>query len=64
MMVAVFFIQLLVFIISILSIVLCVWGYKDTIGKGRSRGYALSVCIMILFFPIIGIIVYLCIRNI
>lgn len=47
----------------ILHIALCVWAYRDAIRHGRSREFALLVLVALLFFPIVGLIVYLVIRG-
>ncbi|CDQ19938.1 Phospholipase_D-nuclease N-terminal [Halobacillus karajensis] len=46
-----------------LNIVTSVWAYRDSVRKGRSSAYNLVVLIGTLFFPIVGLIVYLIIRN-
>lgn len=56
----VFFISLVLFVIHI---ALCVWAYRDCIRRGKSQEYALIVLVGLLFFPLIGLIVYLLIRN-
>ncbi|MDL4842161.1 PLDc N-terminal domain-containing protein [Aquibacillus sp. LR5S19] len=40
-----------------------VWSYRDALRNGNSKEYAIIVLIGTLFFPIIGLIVYLVIRN-
>ncbi|MFZ4453384.1 PLDc N-terminal domain-containing protein [Salibacterium aidingense] len=47
----------------LLNIVTSIWAYRDSIRKGNSKEYALIVLIGTLFFPLIGLIVYLFIRN-
>lgn len=47
----------------ILNVVTSVWAYRDAIRLGRSQEYALIVLVATLFFPIVGFIVYLFIRN-
>ena len=49
--------------IFLLNIFTSIWAYRDSIQKGYSKEYALIVLIGTLFFPIIGLIVYLIIRN-
>lgn len=46
-----------------LYISVCVWGYRDARRRGKSSEYALLVMIGLLFFPVIGVIVYLLIRD-
>ncbi|WP_026703372.1 PLDc N-terminal domain-containing protein [Salibacterium aidingense] len=47
----------------LLNIITSIWAYRDSIRKGNSKEYALIVLIGTLFFPLIGLIVYLFIRN-
>ncbi|SFJ90906.1 Phospholipase_D-nuclease N-terminal [Halobacillus dabanensis] len=47
----------------ILNIVTSVWAYRDSIRKGKNSTYSLVVLIGTLFFPLVGLIVYLIIRN-
>ncbi|WP_312875672.1 PLDc N-terminal domain-containing protein [Paenibacillus planticolens] len=46
-----------------LHIVLCVWAYRDSIRRGKSTEFAILILLAMLFFPILGLIVYLIIRN-
>jgi hypothetical protein len=56
-------IMLIFFIGFILNIVTSVWAYRDSLRRGNSKEYAIIVLIGTLFFPILGLIVYLIIRN-
>ncbi|MCT1402302.1 PLDc N-terminal domain-containing protein [Paenibacillus sp. p3-SID867] len=47
----------------LLHIAVCVWGYKDARRKGRSPEFAILVVLGLLFFPVVGLIIYLLIRN-
>ncbi|MYL48895.1 hypothetical protein GLV98_05335 [Halobacillus litoralis] len=47
----------------VLNIITSVWAYRDSVRKGRSTAYSLVVLIATLFFPLVGLIVYLIIRN-
>ncbi len=47
----------------LLNILTSVWAYRDSLRKGKSREFALIVLIGTLIFPILGLIVYLIIRN-
>lgn len=49
--------------LTILHIILCVWAYRDARRHGKSTEYALLVLIGLFFFPILGLIIYLLIRN-
>lgn len=49
--------------ILILNVVTSIWAYRDSISKGNSKEYALVVLIGTLIFPVLGLIVYLIIRN-
>ncbi|MBB6677179.1 PLDc N-terminal domain-containing protein [Cohnella lubricantis] len=57
------FFLLLSVILFIIHIVICVWAYRDCMKKGRSPEFALLVLIGLFFFPVMGLIVYLLIRN-
>ncbi|MBO8155461.1 MAG: PLDc N-terminal domain-containing protein [Bacillaceae bacterium] len=46
-----------------LNVITSIWAYRDSLNKGHSKEYALIVLIGTLFFPILGLIVYLIIRN-
>lgn len=47
----------------IFSIITSIWAYRDSKRRGKSNEYALLILIITLFFPIIGLIVYIVIRN-
>lgn len=47
----------------LLNIITSIWAYRDSQRKGKSKEYALVVLIATLFFPLIGLIIYLIIRN-
>jgi uncharacterized membrane protein YhaH (DUF805 family) len=51
------------FALFLAHIVLCVWAYRDSKRRGKSAEFALIILLAMLFFPIIGLIVYLIIRN-
>ncbi|PKR78461.1 hypothetical protein CEY16_01505 [Halalkalibacillus sediminis] len=50
-------------ILILLNIFTSIWAYRDSIRKGNSKEYAIVVLIGTLFFPVLGLIVYLIIRN-
>nr|WP_205699952.1 PLDc N-terminal domain-containing protein [Cohnella luojiensis] len=50
-------------VLFIIHIAVCVWAYRDSRNKGRSQEFALIVLIGLLFFPLMGLIIYLLIRN-
>ncbi|WP_371263561.1 PLDc N-terminal domain-containing protein [Paenibacillus sp. 1_12] len=50
-------------LLSLLHIVLSIWAYKDCLRRGKSQEYAVIVLFGMLFFPVMGLIVYLVIRN-
>lgn len=56
----VLFIIVSVFIINILT---SIWAYRDSLRKGNSKEFTIIVLIGTLFFPVIGLIIYLIIRN-
>jgi uncharacterized membrane protein YhaH (DUF805 family) len=45
------------------NIITSIWAYRDAKRKGNSKEYALIVLVGTLIFPILGLIVYLIIRN-
>jgi heme/copper-type cytochrome/quinol oxidase subunit 2 len=50
-------------LLFLLHIVICIWSYRDCLRRGKSQEYAVILLFGLLFFPIIGLIVYLVIRN-
>lgn len=61
---SIFIVFLLIAIaLFVLNIVTSVWAYRDAIRRGRSKEYAIIVLVATLIFPIMGLIVYLIIRN-
>ncbi|ASF41473.1 hypothetical protein CEH05_08875 [Halobacillus halophilus] len=50
-------------LLLVLNIVTSIWSYRDSRRKGRSSEFAIMVLLGTLFFPVIGLIVYLVIRN-
>ncbi|WP_018923358.1 PLDc N-terminal domain-containing protein [Salsuginibacillus kocurii] len=59
-----FLMPLLIFLLLfILNIITSIWAYKDSIRRGNSKEYALLILLGTLFFPILGLIIYLLIRN-
>ncbi|MBB6454847.1 pilus assembly protein TadC [Salirhabdus euzebyi] len=57
------FVLFFLLLLLILNIITSIWAYRDALRKGQSKEYALIVLIGTLIFPIIGLIVYLVIRN-
>lgn len=57
-----FFILIGLFLLF-LNVITSVWAYRDSLQKGNSKEYALVVLVGTLFFPVLGLIVYLIIRN-
>ncbi|WP_078551873.1 PLDc N-terminal domain-containing protein [Bacillus alkalicellulosilyticus] len=47
----------------VLNIVTSIWAYRDSIANGNSKEFALLVLLGTLFFPVVGLIVYLIIRK-
>lgn len=47
----------------VLNILTSVWAYRDSTRKGKNSTYSLVVLIGTLFFPLVGLIVYVIIRN-
>nr|WP_084543408.1 PLDc N-terminal domain-containing protein [Gracilibacillus kekensis] len=62
-MVVVFFPLLFILLLFILNIITSIWTYRDAIRNGNSKEYAILALIGTLFFPVIGLIVYLVIRR-
>ncbi|WP_091663967.1 PLDc N-terminal domain-containing protein [Alteribacillus iranensis] len=56
---------MLFFIVGLflLNIITSIWAYRDSINKGNSKEYALLILLGTLFFPVLGLIIYLIIRN-
>ncbi|MFG6119172.1 MULTISPECIES: PLDc N-terminal domain-containing protein [Thalassobacillus] len=50
-------------LVFVLNIITSIWAYRDSRRKGKSQEYALLILIGTLFFPVIGLIIYLIIRN-
>ncbi|RUS43597.1 PLDc_N domain-containing protein [Cohnella sp. AR92] len=50
-------------LLFIAQVAICVWAYRDALNKGRSQEFAILVLLGLFFFPILGLIVYLIIRN-
>ena len=63
--IGIFFLVFLIFGLGllVLNIVTSVWAYRDSIRKGQHSTYSLVVLVGTLFFPLVGLIVYLIIRN-
>jgi hypothetical protein len=59
----IFIILFFALVVLILNILTSIWAYRDALGKGNSKEYAIVVLLGTLFFPIVGLIVYLIIRN-
>jgi len=62
-----FALMVFIFIVAfgglILNVITSIWAYRDALRKRNSKEYALVVLLGTLFFPIIGLIIYLIIRN-
>lgn len=59
-----FFIFIIIGIgLFLLNIITSIWAYRDALRKGNSKEYAIIVLVATLFFPILGLIVYLIIRK-
>ncbi|MBM7097730.1 PLDc N-terminal domain-containing protein [Bacillus sp. H-16] len=54
---------LVILFIFLLNIITSIWAYRDALRNGNSKEYSLLVLIATLFFPILGLIVYLVIRR-
>lgn len=47
----------------VLNIITSIWAYRDSLRKGNSKEYAIIVLIGTIFFPVLGLIIYLIIRS-
>ncbi|MDC3416548.1 hypothetical protein [Aquibacillus salsiterrae] len=54
------FIAIAIFLFNVIT---SIWAYKDAKQRGKSSEFALIVLIGTLIFPVLGLIVYLVIRN-
>ncbi|MFA4132134.1 MULTISPECIES: PLDc N-terminal domain-containing protein [unclassified Brevibacillus] len=54
---------LLLLLLNVINIVISIWAYRDARRRGNSKEFSIIVLIALLFFPIIGLIVYLLIRK-
>lgn len=59
----IFLVLLFMLLLFLLNIITSIWAYRDSLRKGNSKEYSIVVLIGTLFFPVIGLIVYLVIRN-
>lgn len=59
----IFFLLFGSFLLLVLNIITSVWAYRDAIRLGNSKEYAVVVLIGTLFFPVVGLIVYIIIRK-
>ncbi|WP_416149018.1 PLDc N-terminal domain-containing protein [Salipaludibacillus sp. HK11] len=58
-----FFILLISVGIFLLNIITSIWSYRDSLRRGNSREFSILVLVITLFFPIVGLIIYLVIRK-
>lgn len=47
----------------VLHIAVCIWAYRDCLRRGKSSEFALIALVALLFFPVMGLIIYLLIRQ-
>lgn len=47
----------------LLNIITSIWAYRDALRKGNSKEYAIIVLVGTLFFPVVGLIIYIVIRH-
>ncbi|WP_306220523.1 hypothetical protein [Cohnella sp. WQ 127256] len=57
------FFVIIAIVLFVVHIAICVWAYRDASRKGYSTEFALLILVALLFFPVIGLIIYLIIRN-
>ncbi|MCE7792249.1 DUF4281 domain-containing protein [Salipaludibacillus sp. CUR1] len=49
--------------VFLLNIFTSIWAYRDSLRKGNSKEFSIVVLIGTLFFPVIGLLIYLIIRH-
>ncbi|WP_429843897.1 hypothetical protein [Brevibacillus sp. FIR094] len=54
---------LIILFLNIINIVISIWVYRDARRRGNSKEFAIIGLVASLFFPIIGLIIYLVIRK-
>ncbi|WNQ13551.1 hypothetical protein MJA45_11210 [Paenibacillus aurantius] len=47
----------------VIHVALCVWAYRDSRRRGRTQEFGLLAAVGLFFFPVLGLVVYLIIRN-
>ncbi|PYZ92403.1 hypothetical protein CR194_16375 [Salipaludibacillus keqinensis] len=57
------FFLLIGFGLFLLNVFTSIWAYRDSLKKGNSKELSIVILIGTLFFPLIGLIIYLIIRN-
>ncbi|MDW7675518.1 MAG: PLDc N-terminal domain-containing protein [Bacillota bacterium] len=59
----VLFVLFFVLGLLVLNIATSIWAYRDAIRRGNSKEYAIVILLATLFFPVLGLIVYIIIRD-
>lgn len=60
----VMFLPLLLFLLfNAINILISIWAYRDSRRRGNSKEFSVILLVALLFFPVIGLIVYLIIRK-
>lgn len=54
---------LFILFLNVINIFISIWAYRDSRNRGNSKEFSIIVLIALLFFPIIGLIIYLVIRK-
>lgn len=54
---------LFILFLNVINVLISIWAYRDSRRRGNSKEFSIVVLIALLFFPIIGLIVYLVIRK-
>ncbi|QRG70608.1 PLDc N-terminal domain-containing protein [Brevibacillus choshinensis] len=54
---------LFILALNLINILISIWAYRDSRQRGNSKEFSIIVLVALLFFPIIGLIVYLVIRK-
>ena len=58
-----FFFLFIMLGLFLLNIFTSIWAYRDSLRHGNSKEYSIIVLVGTLFFPILGLIIYLIIRR-
>ena len=57
------FVIIFILLILVFNVFTSIWAYRDALRKGNSKEYSVIILLATLIFPVIGLIIYLIIRN-